>query len=170
MDHSGMDMGGMDMSNSTSNTTSASSSMDMGMGGASACKSESISIVLGLTFHSCPLRVVDASLDQPFHATASRPMALTPVSMLWNWYTVDTCFLSSTWHNNTKAKFAGSVIGVFFLVIAIEGFRRLARDYDRHITKQAMVHHTATNGNGDSTPIVGDSKDVVEGSCVVPFK
>ena len=88
--------------------------------------------------------------------------------MLWNWYTVDTCFLSSTWHNNTKAKFAGSVIGVFFLVIAIEGLRRLARDYDRHITKQAMAHHTSMNG--DMTPIASGGKDAVEGSCVVPFK
>lgn len=88
--------------------------------------------------------------------------------MLWNWYTVDTCFLSSTWHNNTKAKFAGSVIGVFFLVIAIEGLRRLARDYDRHITKQAMTHHSTMNG--DMTPIASGGKDVVEGSCVVPFK
>ena len=167
MDHSGMDMGGMDMGNSTSNTTSSSSSMDMGMGGASACKSESTSVVQGpISRHtsSFPRCIIICIL-----APSARRL-LTPVSMLWNWYTVDTCFLSSTWHNNTKAKFAGSVIGVFFLVIAIEGLRRLARDYDRHITKQAMVHHTATNGNGDSTPIVGGSKDVVEGQCLVPFK
>jgi len=47
-----MDMGGMDMGNTTSNTTSASSSMDMGMGGASACKSESISVVLVLHLYT----------------------------------------------------------------------------------------------------------------------
>jgi hypothetical protein len=62
MDHSGMDMGGMDMSNSTSNSTAASSSMDMGMGGASACKSESISLVLGPSSPSLPSRVVHVSL------------------------------------------------------------------------------------------------------------
>lgn len=92
--------------------------------------------------------------------------------MLWNWYTVDTCFLSSSWHNNTKAKFAGSVIGVFLLVIAIEGLRRLARDYDRYITRQALAAHTLANGHGDggSTPVIGGGKDVVEGQCVVPFK
>jgi len=92
--------------------------------------------------------------------------------MLWNWYTVDTCFLSSTWHNNTKAKFAGSVIGVFLLVIAIEGLRRLARDYDRRIVKQAMAKHALTNGNGGSTPVIGlGGKEAgVEGQCVVPFK
>jgi copper transporter 1 len=90
--------------------------------------------------------------------------------MLWNWYTVDTCFISSTWHNNTKAKFAGSVIGVFLLVIAIEGLRRLARDYDRRIVNTAMVNH-ARSVDGQSTPIVG-AKDVngVEGQCGVPFQ
>ena len=90
--------------------------------------------------------------------------------MLWNWYTVDTCFLSSTWHNNTKAKFAGSVVGVFLLVIAIEGLRRLARDYDRRIVNTAMATH-ARNVDGQSTPIVG-GKDVggVERQCGVPFQ
>ena len=96
--------------------------------------------------------------------------------MLWNWYTVDTCFLSSTWHNNTKAKFAGSVIGVFLLVIAIEGLRRLARDYDRRIVKQAMAKYALMNGSGNghggSTPVIGlGGKEAgVEGQCVVPFK
>lgn len=59
--------------------------------------------------------------------------------MLWNWYTVDTCFLSSSWQNTTKGMFAGSVIGVFFLVIAIEGVRRLAREYDRKLLASAKV-------------------------------
>lgn len=53
--------------------------------------------------------------------------------MLWNWYTIDACFLSSTWHIRSKGMFAGSVIGVFFLVMAIEGVRRLGREYDRRL-------------------------------------
>jgi solute carrier family 31 (copper transporter), member 1 len=53
--------------------------------------------------------------------------------MLWNWTTIDSCFLSRSWHNTTTAKFAGSVIGVFYLVIAIEGVRRLGREYDRKL-------------------------------------
>ncbi len=52
------------------------------------------------------------------------------VSMLWNWYTIDSCFLSRTWHVRTKGMFAGSVIGVFCLVIAIEAVRRFGREYD----------------------------------------
>jgi len=59
--------------------------------------------------------------------------------MLWNWYTVDTCFLSSSWHNRSKGMFAGSIVGVFFLVIAIEALRRAGREYDRNITKAALA-------------------------------
>jgi copper transporter 1 len=59
--------------------------------------------------------------------------------MLWNWNTVDSCFLSSSWHVRSNGMFAGSVIGVFLLCMAIEGVRRLGREYDRKITAQAMV-------------------------------
>jgi copper transporter 1 len=35
--------------------------------------------------------------------------------------------------------FAGSVIGVFFLVIAIEAVRRAGREYDRRLVQAAMA-------------------------------
>lgn len=57
--------------------------------------------------------------------------------MLWNWYTVDTCFLSSSWHNTTLAMYAGSVVGVFALVVAIEAVRRVGREFDRKIVANA---------------------------------
>ncbi|BEI85999.1 hypothetical protein CcaverHIS002_0602860 [Cutaneotrichosporon cavernicola] len=57
------------------------------------------------------------------------------VSMLWNWTTIDACFLSRSWHIKTKAMFAGSIVGVFFLCMLIEGIRRLAREYDRQIIR-----------------------------------
>lgn len=53
--------------------------------------------------------------------------------MLWNWYTVDSCFLSSSWHVKSKGAFAGSCIGVIFLVIALEGLRRFQREFDRYL-------------------------------------
>lgn len=83
-------------------------------------------------------------------------MKLTPnpVSMLWNWYTVDACFLSSTWHIRSNGMFAGSVIGVFLLVIAIEAVRRLGREYDRRLIKAAL----------DSQAASGDGLD--KGICV----
>jgi copper transporter 1 len=34
--------------------------------------------------------------------------------------------------------FAGSVLGVFFLVMAIEGVRRLGREYDRRLVLAAQ--------------------------------
>lgn len=55
--------------------------------------------------------------------------------MLWNWTTIDACFLSRSWHIKTKGMFAGSVIGIFFLCVAIEALRRAAREYDRKINK-----------------------------------
>lgn len=56
--------------------------------------------------------------------------------MLWNWYTVDSCFISSTWRITSKGKFAGSCIGVICLVIVLECLRRLQREYDAYLVKQ----------------------------------
>jgi len=55
--------------------------------------------------------------------------------MLWNWYTIDACFISRGWHVRSKAQFAGSCIGVFLLVLAIELVRRAQREYDRRLTR-----------------------------------
>ncbi|KAM0805791.1 Ctr copper transporter family-domain-containing protein [Usnea florida] len=54
-------------------------------------------------------------------------------SMFWNWYTLDACFLSTTWHISSRGMFAGSCIGVIGLVVLLEFLRRLQREYDRHI-------------------------------------
>ncbi|WWC59259.1 uncharacterized protein I303_101809 [Kwoniella dejecticola CBS 10117] len=56
--------------------------------------------------------------------------------MLWNWNVIDTCFISSGWHNSTRGSFAASCIGVLFMAILLELLRRAARDYDRLILKQ----------------------------------
>ncbi|PIL26371.1 transporter [Ganoderma sinense ZZ0214-1] len=55
------------------------------------------------------------------------------ISMLWNWYTVNACFISSSWQVKSKGAFAGSCIGVIFLVIALEGLRRFQREFDRYL-------------------------------------
>jgi copper transporter 1 len=67
--------------------------------------------------------------------------------MLWNWYSVDTCFLSSSWHNTSKGMFAGSVIGVFILVILIEAVRRAGREYDRYLTRNALSRVSSSNNS-----------------------
>ncbi|KAJ7822428.1 Ctr copper transporter family-domain-containing protein [Mycena leptocephala] len=58
------------------------------------------------------------------------------LSMLWNWDTVDSCFISEQWHIHTIQQYAGSLIALFLIVILLEGVRRLARVYDRFILRR----------------------------------
>ena len=64
--------------------------------------------------------------------------------MLWNWYTVDACFLSSTWHITSPGMFAGSCIGVICLVMSLEFLRRLTKEYDRYLIYKHAGSHGAT--------------------------
>ncbi len=58
-------------------------------------------------------------------------------------FTVDTHtsigFLSSTWHITSRGMFAGSCIGVIFLVMSLEFLRRLSKEYDRYILRQYQL-------------------------------
>ncbi|KAI8939081.1 hypothetical protein NX059_004920 [Plenodomus lindquistii] len=58
------------------------------------------------------------------------------ISMLWNWNTVDTCFIAKSWHIRSKGMFAGSCIGVILLVLSLEFLRRAGKEYDRYIVAQ----------------------------------
>ncbi|KAH7390674.1 high affinity copper transporter [Pyrenochaeta sp. MPI-SDFR-AT-0127] len=58
------------------------------------------------------------------------------ISMLWNWYTVDSCFIARSWRITSKGMFAGSCIGVILLVILLEFLRRAGKEYDRYIVAQ----------------------------------
>ena len=58
--------------------------------------------------------------------------------MFWNWYTLDACFLSRTWHITSSGMFVGSCIGVVGLVLLLESLRRLQREYDRLIQQHAI--------------------------------
>ncbi|KAL1622673.1 copper transporter complex subunit Ctr4 [Neofusicoccum ribis] len=55
--------------------------------------------------------------------------------MLWNWYTVDSCFIARSWHVRSAGAFAGSCIGVILLVISLELLRRAQRELDRHFRR-----------------------------------
>ncbi|KAI9797845.1 MAG: Copper Transporter integral membrane protein that functions in high affinity copper transport, partial [Candelina submexicana] len=57
------------------------------------------------------------------------------ISMLWNWYTIDSCFLARSWHIRSAGAFAGSCIGVILLVIALEFLRRTQREFDGYLRK-----------------------------------
>ncbi|KAJ5986730.1 hypothetical protein N7451_011095 [Penicillium sp. IBT 35674x] len=69
--------------------------------------------------------------------------------MLWNWNTVDSCFIAESWHITSKGMFAGSCIGVIFLVISLEFLRRLGKEYDRFLLRQHELH--SANAEAESS-------------------
>ena len=70
--------------------------------------------------------------------------------MFWNWYTLDACFLSSTWHITSRGMFAGACIGVVSLVLVLEFLRRLQREYDGHILYRSQ-QRAMNNAKAEST-------------------
>ncbi|KAI1402475.1 copper transport protein ctr4 [Hypoxylon fuscum] len=79
---------------------------------------------------------MDHSMDSGSNATCEH-------AMTWNWNTVGTCFLSETWYIENDGAFAASCIGVFLLVICLEFFRRLGKEYDSLILRQFQQHIAA---------------------------
>ncbi|KAK4656338.1 Copper Transporter integral membrane protein that functions in high affinity copper transport [Podospora pseudocomata] len=58
------------------------------------------------------------------------------ISMLWNWNTIDSCFISSSWKITSNQMFGGSCVGVLLLAITMEALRRLTKEYDRYLVKK----------------------------------
>jgi copper transporter 1 len=56
--------------------------------------------------------------------------------MLWNWDTIDACFISTSWQIKSRGMFAGSCIGVVLLVMLLEALRRMSKEYDRYILRR----------------------------------
>ncbi|CUS20233.1 LAQU0S01e02014g1_1 [Lachancea quebecensis] len=69
------------------------------------------------------------------------------ISMLWNWYTIDTCFIARSWRNDTKGKFAGSCIGCFLLVVAAQWLNRVSRQFDIELAKRRKLKVIAKYNN-----------------------
>lgn len=59
------------------------------------------------------------------------------VSMLWNWNTIDSCFLSNGWRITSAGKFAGTCIGVFLWVVFLVLLGSIRRRFDDHIATNA---------------------------------
>ncbi len=73
--------------------------------------------------------------------------------MLWNWNTVDACFLSASWQIRSAATFALLCIGVIMLVVLFEALRRAGREYDRYIIRARVagqITHSVSPSNGPS--------------------
>ncbi|THZ22364.1 Ctr-domain-containing protein [Aureobasidium pullulans] len=113
-----MDMSGMSMSSSMVMATTTS--MDMA----------------GMV-SSAPTASSTASMDMGGAMDMDMGMGSCKISMMWNWNTIDACFISESWHITSNGMFAGSCIGVILLVMVLELLRRLAREHDRMI----LAHH-----------------------------
>ncbi|PHH64292.1 hypothetical protein CDD81_4776 [Ophiocordyceps australis] len=90
------------------------------------------------------------------------------ISMLWNWYTIDACFLSSSWHITNRGMFAATCIGVVFLVVAVELLRRLGKEYDafllRQFQRRAQLHYSANHHHHRLSPSSAAADDADSGS------
>ncbi|SGZ56236.1 CIC11C00000005130 [Sungouiella intermedia] len=83
---------------------------------------------------------------------SSAPPHSCKISMLWNWYTIDTCFIARSWHVKSKGGFAGSCIGVFFLVMVSQWLHRFAREYDvALITKYSQLDNVAKEADSEAS-------------------
>ncbi|KAK4223436.1 Ctr copper transporter family-domain-containing protein [Podospora fimiseda] len=70
------------------------------------------------------------------------------ISMLWNWNTIGSCFIASSWKITSNSVFAGSCIGVLLLTMSLEALRRAVKEWDRYLIKkhlkelqEAAAHH-----------------------------
>ncbi|KAG8721149.1 hypothetical protein FRC08_015447 [Ceratobasidium sp. 394] len=62
--------------------------------------------------------------DGSSNSTDSSMPHMCSMSMLWNWSTIDACFVSEQWHVRNEVAFAFSIIST----------RRMARNYDRMLS------------------------------------
>ncbi|RYO75235.1 hypothetical protein DL766_005376 [Monosporascus sp. MC13-8B] len=68
------------------------------------------------------------------------PMGRIPggckIRMLWNWETIDACFLSEKWRIRSHGAFTGLCIGVVPMVVLLEALRRASKLYDSRLVSQ----------------------------------
>lgn len=179
---SGMDMSQtMDMAQSMASMSAAMKTMSMDMASMiSATASAAAAAATTTMDHAAHASATAASMTMDMGASMSMPMASATaaagghsgmsmgnnckISMLWNWNTIDACFISSDWQITNGGMFAGTCIGVFFWVIAICLVQRLHREFDRYIYRQwaekngvvgACVPTNVDRDSSMSSPIKG---------------
>ena len=77
--------------------------------------------------------------------------------MLWNWHTIDACFLTSSWHIKSYAMFACTCIGVVLLVVAVEFLRRVVKEYDAYLIRK---HSSPEDHRGRGPSSWGNSNNI----------
>ncbi|RHZ49933.1 high-affinity Cu transporter CTR3 [Aspergillus thermomutatus] len=86
------------------------------------------------------------------------------ISMLWNWNTIDACFLSEQWHITSRGMFAGSCIGVICLVICLDFLRRVGREYDAFIVRRARLRKQYLSATASSQGLTAATDSGAEDS------
>lgn len=76
------------------------------------------------------------------------------ISMLWNWYTIDTCFIAKSWHVTSRGMFAGSCIGVFFFVFACQWLSRISKEFDAVLASNYDPNTSQNNFNSQVNPLI----------------
>lgn len=91
--------------------------------------------------------------------------------MLWNWHTIDACFLAESWHIRDNGMFAASCIGVALLVVLLEFMRRLGKEYDASLTRSfhrhaAYLYPSVLTTNSSLNQVTGSAEE----SCCASAK
>lgn len=81
--------------------------------------------------------------------------------MLWNWYTIDACFLTSSWQIGSQGAFAATCLGIILMVIVLEALRRLGKEYDEHLQRD-FAARVALIAN---LPAAAPPTDTAGGAC-----
>ncbi|KAG6157817.1 hypothetical protein E4U11_005056 [Claviceps purpurea] len=144
--HAGMAMGG---SPTTVAMPTASAKSMGGMGGGSGCKISKEDPIHPKTY-IIHVRSTRAKYTPTCDHDADQPLP-PGAQMLFNLYTIDSCFLSSQWRITSNAAFAGSCIGVFLLTLVLELLRRSIKEYDRYLIRQHRSRHQTTSSATEST-------------------
>lgn len=150
------------MSSMSMSATPTMSSMSMSMGSSAMnhmshmASTGSMSMASMASMTASSAMASSTGMDMGGHDMGSMDMGSScQMKMFWNWYTIDACFISESWHITSKGMFAGSCIGVIFLVMAWELLRRTQREYDRFIIRQWNTKKAGTTapccGSNDST-------------------
>jgi copper transporter 1 len=90
------------------------------------------------------------------------------ISMLLNYNTVGTCFISDDWQITSTGMFAGSCIGVVLLCVLLEFLRRSVKELDRFLLKQHYASHASATAATPASGAENGSKDK-DAACVVSY-
>lgn len=75
------------------------------------------------------------------------------ISMLINYNTVDSCFISENWKISSTGKFAGSMIGIVLLAIFLEVLRRSVKEFDKYLVRQHIKKHSSRAPVTEELPV-----------------